>query len=59
MITENASENEIKRAFRKLAKLHHPDKVAHLGEEYLKAANQKFKKVLEAYEVVKKVKGMV
>ncbi|MBT6836291.1 MAG: molecular chaperone DjlA, partial [Bacteroidetes bacterium] len=35
----------------------HPDKVAHLGEEFQKAAKEKFQKVNEAYESLKKEKN--
>ncbi len=44
--------SEVKRAYRKLALKHHPDRVAHLGEEYKKIATEDFKKISEAYEKV-------
>ena len=37
-----------------MAKKFHPDKVSHLGEDFRKVANEKFKKVNEAYEKIKK-----
>jgi molecular chaperone DnaJ len=46
-VHRNASETEIKKAFRKLAIQHHPDKNA--GD---KAAEEKFKEITEAYEVL-------
>lgn len=46
-ISENATEAEVKKAFRKQAKLHHPD--VNPGD---KSAEEKFKKVNEAYEVL-------
>ena len=52
-----ADEKEIKKAYRKLAVMHHPDKVAHLGEEVQNAANDKFLVISEAYELIKKKKG--
>lgn len=58
-IEENASDDEIKKAYRRMAMKYHPDKVQHLGEEYHKAANEKFKKVNEAYESIKKMRGLV
>lgn len=56
-ISPDASEDEIKSAYRKMAKKYHPDKVAHLGEEVAKQAGEKFRKVQEAYENLKKTKG--
>jgi DnaJ like chaperone protein len=56
-IDENASITDIKKAYRKMAVQFHPDKVAHLGEEHQKAAKEKFQKVNEAYESLKKEKG--
>jgi len=56
-ISPDASETEIKKAFRKMAVKFHPDKVSHLGEDYKKAAEEKIKKVNEAYEKIKKERG--
>jgi DnaJ like chaperone protein len=56
-ISPDASESEIKKAFRKMAVKYHPDKVSHLGEDYKKAAEEKIKKVNEAYEKIKKERG--
>lgn len=53
----DASTDEIKKAYRKLAIKYHPDKVSHLGDEYQKGAKEKFQKVQEAYENIKKQKG--
>jgi DnaJ like chaperone protein len=38
---------------------HHPDKVIDLGEEFQKAAAEKFRKVQEAYERICKDRGIV
>ncbi|MCB0397010.1 MAG: TerB family tellurite resistance protein [Flavobacteriales bacterium] len=56
-VDENATPEEVKKAYRRMAVKYHPDKVAHLGEDFRKAANEKFQKVNEAYETVKKQKG--
>lgn len=57
-IETNATEEEIKRAYRRMAVKYHPDKISHMGEEYQEAAKQKFQKVQEAYENIKKAKGI-
>ena len=48
-IDRNASPEEIKQAFRELAGKYHPDKVQHLGEEFRKLAENRFKEIEEAY----------
>lgn len=58
-IDSNATNEEVKKAYRKMATKYHPDKVAYLGEEVKKAANEKFQKLNEAYEKIKKERGMV
>ncbi|MCC6372396.1 MAG: TerB family tellurite resistance protein [Bacteroidia bacterium] len=57
-IEPTATEEEIKKAYRSMAVRYHPDKVAHMGEEYQKGAKEKFQKVQEAYEAVKKQRGV-
>jgi DnaJ like chaperone protein len=56
-ITSSATDEEVKKAYRKMAVKFHPDKVAALGEEVQKAAKEKFQKVQEAYEAIKKQRG--
>lgn len=56
-IEPSASDDEVKKAYRRMAVKYHPDKVAHLGADFQKAANEKFKKVSEAYEKIKKQRG--
>jgi DnaJ like chaperone protein len=53
-IDKNATNDEIKKAYRKMAKKHHPDKVIHLGEEHQKGAEEKFRQVQAAYEQLQK-----
>ena len=56
-ISPDANDNEIKKAYRKMAMKYHPDKVAHLGQDVKKQAEEKFRKVQEAYENIKKSRG--
>lgn len=57
-IDRSASDEEVKKAYRRLANKHHPDKVAYLGEDIRKAAGEKFRKVKDAYDRIKKERGM-
>ena len=57
-ITKNATDSEIKKAYREMAKRHHPDKVGHLGDDIKRAATEKFQKVNMAYEEIKKQRGL-
>ena len=57
-IKKEASDDEVKKAYRKMAVKFHPDKVSHLGEEYQADAKVKFQKVQEAYDNIKKSRGI-
>jgi DnaJ like chaperone protein len=57
-IEPSTTDEEVKKAYRKQAMKHHPDKVNHLGEEIRKAAEERFAKLNEAYERIKKTRGM-
>jgi DnaJ like chaperone protein len=57
-IDMNASDEDLKKAYRKMANKYHPDKVAYLGEEIKKAAGEKFRKVKDAYDSIKKERGI-
>jgi len=57
-ISPNATDDDVKKAFREMAKKHHPDKVAHLGEEVQHAAKEKFQMINQAYNDIKKVRGI-
>jgi len=58
-ITPDASDDEVKKAYRDLAKKHHPDMVAQLGDDIKRAATEKFQKINSAYEEIRKQRGMI
>ena len=57
-IRENATNEEIIKAYRKMALKFHPDKVSYLGEDVQKAASEKFQKLNEAYQTISKDRGL-
>ncbi|MCG8575513.1 MAG: DnaJ domain-containing protein [Flavobacteriales bacterium] len=57
-VKPSVSDKMVKKAYRKLAILHHPDKVIHLGEDLQKASKEKFQIIQEAYEIIKNSRGM-
>jgi DnaJ like chaperone protein len=57
-IETDASDDEVKKAYRKMAMKYHPDKVRGLGEQHEKSANEKFINVQDAYEQIKKERNM-
>ncbi|MEE0977210.1 MAG: TerB family tellurite resistance protein [Bacteroidales bacterium] len=58
-VERNATDEEVKRAYKRMCIKYHPDKVAHLGEEAQKAANEKFQEINNAYEQIKKERNLV
>ena len=56
-IDRTASISEIKKAYRTMVKKYHPDKLQHMDDIYRKGAEEKFKKVQEAYEQLQKEMG--
>ena len=57
-IESSATDEEIKKAYRRMAMKYHPDKLTGLGEDVKKAGAEKFRAVQEAYEFLKKERGM-
>ena len=57
-ISPNATDDEVKSAYRRMAMKNHPDKVATLGPEVQKAAEEKFRQIQDAYEIIKRQRGM-
>lgn len=56
-IDKSATVDDIKKAYRTMAKKYHPDKVIHLGKEHQKGAEEKFRQVQAAYEQIQKERG--
>lgn len=56
-IEQDADEEAIKKAYRRMANKYHPDKVNHLGEEFLQVAEEKFKAINAAYQEIKRERG--
>ena len=57
-VDANATDEEVKKAYREMAKKNHPDLVSNLGEEVREAAEKKFQEINAAYETIKKQRGI-
>ena len=57
-IERSATDDEVKKAYRRMAMKYHPDKVASAGDEAKQAATEKFRAINEAYEEIKAVRGI-
>lgn len=57
-ISPEATDKEVAKAFRVMAVKYHPDKVADQGEDVVKAANEKFQTLNEAYQAIKKERNI-
>jgi DnaJ like chaperone protein len=56
-LSPDAEVEQIKMAYRQLTLQNHPDKVANLGPEFVRIAEEKFKSIQEAYEEIRREKG--
>ncbi len=56
-ITPEATDDQVRKAYKKMALKHHPDRVESLGADVKKAAEEKFKSIVAAYETIKKERG--
>ncbi|MBR1851074.1 MAG: TerB family tellurite resistance protein [Bacteroidales bacterium] len=57
-IDKTATDDEVRRAYRRMAMKYHPDKVEGLGEEVRRNAEEQMRKINAAYEQVKSQRGM-
>ena len=57
-ISPSATDDEVRAAYRRMAMKNHPDRVATLGPEVQKAAAERFQQIHDAYETIKKQRGM-
>ncbi|MEW2920810.1 TerB family tellurite resistance protein [Muricauda sp. ANG21] len=57
-IDKNATDEEVKKAYRNMAKKYHPDRVVTENEAIKKGAEEKFKEVQKAYETIQKERGI-
>ena len=51
-VAKNATQEDIKKAYRNLVKKYHPDKVNHLGEDFRALAEKRFREIQEAYQTL-------
>ncbi len=57
-LSPDATDDEVKKAYRKLALEHHPDRVSNLGEDVKKAAEKKFQEINAAKEKIYQARGL-
>jgi DnaJ like chaperone protein len=56
-LSPDATDDEVKKAYKRMALKYHPDKVAHLGPELQKASQEKFQQLNAAFNEIKKQRG--
>jgi DnaJ like chaperone protein len=57
-VSPSATDDELRRAYRRLALEHHPDRVAALGDDVRRAAEKKFQEINAAKERIWKARGL-
>jgi len=57
-VSKTASESEIKKAYRAMAKKYHPDKIVSKDPALIKGAQEKFQEVQKAYEEIQKARAI-
>lgn len=57
-LKSDATDEEVKKAYRRLAMKYHPDRVENLGDAVRRNAEEQFKKINEAYETIKVARGL-
>lgn len=57
-VSPQATDDEVRRAYRRLALEHHPDRVAKLGDDVRRAAEKKFQEINAAKERIYKARGL-
>jgi DnaJ-domain-containing protein 1 len=57
-VAGDASDEEVKKAYRVLAMMYHPDKFSSLGDEAVRQATESMKQINAAWDVVKETRGM-
>lgn len=57
-VDRSVSDDEVKKAYRRMAMKYHPDKVESLGEEVKRNSEAQFRQINEAYEQIKKMRNM-
>jgi DnaJ like chaperone protein len=57
-LTPEATDAEVKRAFRQLAAQFHPDKAAHVGRQAAEQAARRFQEIRDAYEEIRRLRGL-
>ncbi|HCO65376.1 co-chaperone DjlA [Alloalcanivorax venustensis] len=59
-VKEDASDQEVKKAYRRLMSEHHPDKLAARGvpEEMIRVSTEKTAEISKAYDMIKEARGM-